>query len=59
MAAVIDALLPMSAAERERPGHRLSPPMLSRRGATVGAVRPVAGLVELLRQGRPLNGSRS
>lgn len=54
MAAVIDALVPMSGEERERLGARLSSPILSRRGATVGAVRPVARLVESLRQGTPL-----
>jgi L-asparaginase II len=54
MAAVIDALVPMSEGERERLAGRLSPPVVSRRGATVGAIRPVAGLVESLRQGRPL-----
>ncbi len=59
MAAVIDALLPMSEAERAWLGQRLSPPVLSRRGVTVGAVRPVAGLVESLRQGQPLNAPSS
>ncbi len=54
MAAVIDALVPMSEGERERLAGRLSPPVVSRRGAKVGAIRPVAGLVESLRQGRPL-----
>ncbi len=54
MAAVIDALVPMSAEERGRMAPRLSPPILSRRGAMVGAVRPVAGLVESLRKGKPL-----
>ena len=49
MATVIDALVPMSEAERERLAGRLSPPITSRRGVTVGAVRPVAGLVESLR----------
>ena len=59
MAAVIDALVPMSAAERDALG---CPPVAAgpqppRR--QVGAVRPVAGLVESLREGRALNGSRS
>ncbi len=54
MAAVIDALVPLSDAERTRLAERLSPPVRSRRGATVGAVRPVAGLVESLREGTPL-----
>ena len=53
MAAVIDALVPMSPAERERLADRMSPPVLTRRGVPVGAVRPVAGLVESLREGRP------
>ena len=56
MAAVIDAFVPMSEGERERLAGRLSPAILSRRGATVGAIRPVAGLVESIRQGRPLSG---
>ena len=55
MAAVIEAFVPMSEAERERLGARLSPPLLSRRGARVGAVRPVAGLVESLREGTALS----
>jgi L-asparaginase II len=59
MAAVIDAFVPMSPAERERLAPRLSPPVLSRKGVQVGAVRPVAGLVESLREGRAPNGSRS
>ena len=54
MAAVIDAFVPLSAAERERLADRLSPRILSRRGAPVGAVRPVAGLVESLREGKTL-----
>ncbi len=54
MAAVIDALVPMSPAERKRLADRLSPPVFSRRGALVGTVRPVSGLVESLRQDRPL-----
>ncbi len=54
MAAVIDAFVPMSPAERERLAGRLSPPILSRRGVQVGAVRPVAGLVESLRRGQAL-----
>ena len=39
MAAVIDAFLPMSGAERARLADRLSPPILSRRGVT-GRRRP-------------------
>ncbi len=46
----------MSPAERERMAPRLSPPILSRRGATVGVVRPVARLVESLREGKALTG---
>ncbi len=49
MAAVIDAFVSMSPAERGRLAPRLSPPILSRRGVEVGTVRPVAGLVESLR----------
>ncbi len=56
MAAVIDAFIPMSAAERNRLAPRLLPPVVSRRGVTVGAIRPVARLVESLREGRPLAG---
>lgn len=51
MAAVIDALVPMSVAERERLAERLSPSLQNRRGITVGAIRPVTGLVESLREG--------
>ncbi len=54
MAAVIDAFLPMDDGERSAFAGRLAPPVTSRKGAVVGAVRPVAGLVESLRQGRPL-----
>jgi L-asparaginase II len=54
MAAVIDALVPMNGAERAGLADRLSPVILSRRGVRVGSVRPVAGLVESLRQGRAL-----
>jgi len=32
-----------------------SPPIENRKGAMVGAVRPVAGLVESLREGRALS----
>ncbi len=54
MAAVIDAFLPLGPAERARLADRLAPPVVSRRGVAVGAVRPVAGLLESLRQGRAL-----
>ena len=52
MAAVIDALLPLTDGERARFTHRLAPPIVSRRGAKVGEIRPVAGLVESVREGR-------
>jgi L-asparaginase II len=55
MAAVIEAFLPMSAAERAGYADRLRPPILSRVGARVGEVRPVAELVGSLRDGRPVN----
>jgi hypothetical protein len=45
----------MSAAEREGYADRLRPPILSRVGARVGEVRPVAELVAALRDGRPVN----
>ncbi len=54
MATVIDALLPMTDSERARFSSRLAPAVTSRKGAAVGAVRPVAGLVESLREGTPL-----
>jgi L-asparaginase II len=49
MAAVIDALLPMSDAERSALAPRLRPPVLSRRGVKVGEVRPVEGFATALR----------
>jgi hypothetical protein len=55
MAAVIEAFLPMSAAERAGYADRLRPPILSRVGVRVGEVRPVAELVGSLRDGRPVN----
>lgn len=54
MAAVIDALLPMSDDERAAFGQRLVRPVLSRRDKPVGEIRPVAGLVEALREGHPI-----
>jgi L-asparaginase II len=50
MAAVIEAFLPMTDRERARFADRLAPPVQSRRGAKVGEIRPVAGLVESLRE---------
>jgi L-asparaginase II len=55
VAAAIDALLPMSTGERARFADWLNPPILTRRGRKVGDVRPVAGLVAALRDGRPLS----
>jgi L-asparaginase II len=55
MAAVIEAFLPMSAAERAGYADRLRPSILSRVGARVGEVRPVAELAGSLRDGRPVN----
>jgi hypothetical protein len=56
MAAVIDALLPLSNTERGAFVKRLSPPIVTRFGVTVGRVRPVAGLVESLREGKTVSG---
>ena len=55
MAAVIAALVPMSAAEYAALSSWLAPPVVSRRGAKVGGIRPVAGLVDSIREGRALN----
>jgi L-asparaginase II len=54
MAAVIEAFLPMSDAERAAFAARLTPAILTRRGVRVGEVRPVAGLVDRLRSGERL-----
>jgi L-asparaginase II len=54
MAAAIDALLPMSAAERQIFSGRLVRPVESRIGKKVGEIRPVAGLVESIRESRSL-----
>jgi len=54
MAAVIEALLPMSDAEHRLFSNRLSKPVESRTGRKVGEIRPVAGLVESIREGRLL-----
>jgi L-asparaginase II len=51
-AAVIAALLPMTDAEGNLLGARLSPPVENRLGKKVGEIRPVAGLVESIRKGR-------
>jgi L-asparaginase II len=52
VAAVIEAFLPMTDPERERFADRLAPPVTTRTGAKVGEIRPVAGLVAALRDGR-------
>ncbi len=52
MATVVDAFLPMTEAERLVFADRLAPAVKTRRGATVGTIRPAAGLVESLRQGK-------
>jgi L-asparaginase II len=54
MAAAIDALLPMSAAEHQLFSRRLVRPVESRIGKKVGEIRPVAGLVESIREDRKL-----
>lgn len=51
MAAVLAALLPMTAAERALFGERLVRPVESRVGVKVGEIRPVAGLVDAIRAG--------
>ena len=51
MAAVIDALLPMSQNERSRFAERLLPPIVSRVGTKVGEIKPIDGLVAQLRGG--------
>lgn len=55
MAAVIEAFLVPTEEENERFADRLVVPVLNRRGIEVGEVRPVAGLVEALREGRAVN----
>ena len=54
MAAAIEAFLPLSETERAAFAARLAPPVTSRRGVKVGEVRPVAGLVAALRDGRAI-----
>jgi L-asparaginase II len=49
MAVVIDALVPISDAERDKLADRVVRPVMSRAGARVGGVRPVAGLTAKLR----------
>lgn len=52
MAAAVDALLPMSEAERQIFSARLRPPIKSRAGKKVGEIRSVAGLNKSIREGR-------
>jgi len=52
MAAVLAALLPMTAAERDLFSQRLTRPIASRAGVKVGEIRPVAGLVDAIRESR-------
>ncbi len=49
MAAVIEAFLPPTEAERTAFAHRLRPPIDNRAGAVVGEVRPVPELAAMLR----------
>ena len=51
-AAIIEALLPLSEAERAALRPYLAPHVRTRAGATVGEIRPVGGLVSALREGR-------
>jgi L-asparaginase II len=52
IAAVIDVFLPMSESERAQFADRLAPPVTTRKGVKVGEMRPVAGLLAALREGR-------
>jgi L-asparaginase II len=54
MAATLAALLPMAAAERDLFSQRLTRSIASRVGVKVGEIRPVAGLVDAIREGRSL-----
>ena len=54
LAAVVDAFLAPDDPGREGFAGRFAPPVLTRRKVAVGTVRPVAGLVESLRQGQHL-----
>lgn len=49
--AVLAALLPMTEGERDVIGGRLARSVESRRGVKVGEIKPVAGLVEAIREG--------
>lgn len=55
MAAAIEAYLRPTEEENARFADRLIAPVLSRMGREVGEVRPVAGLVDALREGRAVN----
>ena len=55
MAAAMEAFLMPMEAENERFADRLVVPVLNRRGIEVGEVRPIAGLVESLREGRAIS----
>jgi L-asparaginase II len=55
MAAVIDAFLPLTDSERATFANRLAPPVTTRIGVKVGEIRPVAGLVAALREGRAVS----
>jgi L-asparaginase II len=55
MAAAVEALLPMTAAERLLVADRLTPAIESRKGRKVGKIRPVEGFVESIREGRDLS----
>lgn len=55
MAAVIDAFLPLTESEHAHFADRLAPSINTRTGTKVGEVRPVAGLVAALREGRAVS----
>lgn len=55
MAAVIEAFLPLSESERAAFAGRLAPKVTTRTGVKIGEVRPVAGLVAALREGRAIS----
>ena len=54
MAAVVDAFVSLTDDERKRFTPRLAPPIQSRKGAKVGEISPVDGLVRALREGTGL-----